>query len=222
MGFIIILLIVAAVIYFKLSCDPAWVKELCKGKTDEQKKVIRYFVREGCLANTMKDADYDAMVRQKATSFDFKQKALDKHGIDIDQVQEIEPVNFEGYVFDNKSFAKKGDDGSWRSSKYQITWIFFSDAQVYFYQYTFNMDEATKRESTDEYFYKDIVNFSSASSTEEVTEYSKSGEKKLTSVDANIFQLVVPGDKIACALKLNNETENVIKGMKNKLREKKS
>lgn len=219
---IILLIVAAAVVYFKLKSDPAWIKELCKGKTDEQKKVIRYFVREGCLSGTMSDAEYDSLVNSRATSIDFRQKALDKHGLDIDQVQEISPVHFEGYVFDNKSYAKKGEDNLWRSSKYQTTWIFFSDTQVYFYQYTFNMDETTKKESTDEYFYKDIVNFSSASSTEEVVEYNKSGEKKLASVDSNIFQLVVPGDKISCALQLNDETENVIKGMKNKLREKKS
>ncbi len=219
---VIIFLIVGAIVYFKFKRDPSWVKDLCKGKTEEQKKVIRYFVLEGCLAGTMSDSDYDSMVNARAQSMDFKQKALEKHGIDIDQVQEIPPVHFEGYVFDNKSFAKRGKDNVWRSSKYQTTWIFFSDTQVYFYQYTFNLDESSKRESTDEYFYKDIVNFSSSSNSEEVTEYSKSGDKRLTTVDSNIFQLVVPGDKIACALQLNDETENVIKGMKNKLREKKN
>lgn len=219
---IIIVLLIAVAIYFKLKSDPAWIKELCKGKTDEQKKVIRYFVREGCLSGTMSDAEYDSLINSMATSMNFMQKALDKHGIDIDQVKEIPPVHFEGYVFDNKSYAKKGKDNLWRSSKYQITWIFFGDTQVYFYQYTFNLDETTKKEATDEYFYKDIVNFSASSNTEEIVEYDKAGEKKLRSVDSNIFQLVVPGDKLTCALQLNDETENVIKGMKNKLREKKN
>ena len=151
---IIIVLLIAVAIYFKLKSDPAWIKELCKGKTDEQKKVIRYFVREGCLSSTMSDAEYDSLINSMATSMNFMQKALDKHGIDIDQVKEIPPVHFEGYVFDDKSYSKRGKDNLWRSSKYQITWIFFGDTQVYFYQYTFNLDETTKKEATDEYFYK--------------------------------------------------------------------
>ncbi len=223
MGFIIILLIIGALIYFKMKQDPKWLKSRLKGKTDEQKKVIRYFLAEGCLASTISDEQYDKMVADKLAEFNFKKKALDKHGLDEDQVQEIQPVNFNGYVFD-KAYSKKGKDGHWRSSKYQVSWIFFGESQVYFYQYTFDMDETSKRESTEEYYYKDIVNFSTASETEEiVTEWDKDGNAKSRgTVDRNIFQLIVPGDKIKCSLKLNDETENIIKGMKNKLREKKA
>lgn len=222
MGFIVILLIIGAIIYFKMKQDPKWIKERTKGRSENEKKVIRYFLREGCLAGTISDEQYDQMVADKLSEFNFKEKALDKHGLDEEMVQEIPPVTFDGYVFDNKSYALRGKDGYWRSSKYQVTWIFFGESQVYFYQYTFNMDEAGKRESTEEYFYKDITNFSTASETEEVTSYDKNGSVTgHHQIETNIFQLVVPGDKIKCSMKLNDETENIIKGMKNKLREKK-
>lgn len=91
------------------------IKRLCKGRTEEQKKVIRYFLGGGgCLASTMKDEEYDALVQAKAKSMNFKQKALDKIGIDESQVNEIEPVHFEGYYFDEKkTYAKWGKDRTW-------------------------------------------------------------------------------------------------------------
>ena len=36
-----------------------------------------------------------------------------------DELKEIEPVHFEGYVFDKNSFSRHCEDGKWRSSKYQ-------------------------------------------------------------------------------------------------------
>lgn len=101
------------------------IKRLCKGRTEEQKKVIRYFLGGGgCLSKTMSDEEYEAAVMAKARSMDFKQKALNKIGLDESQVNEIEPVHFEGYYFDEKkTYAKWGKDRKWRSSAYQISWI---------------------------------------------------------------------------------------------------
>ncbi len=204
------------------------IKRLCKGRTEEQKKVIKYFLGGGgCLASTLKDEEYDALVRAKAESMDFKQKALDKIGLDESQVNEIEPVHFEGYYFDEKkTYAKWGTDRTWRSSAYQISWIFFSSTQVYVYQYTFNMDEDGKKESTEEYFYKDITNFSTSSDTVEKEVLDKVSCKGETTyarknVDSNRFALVVPGDKFYCSMEQSDYTERAIQGMKAKLREKK-
>lgn len=221
MGIIIILIIVALVVLW-LMRDPAWLREIYKKKSPEQKAVIRYFLREGCLARTMKDEEYDAIIERLANSQDFKKNALNKFGLDEDQVQEIPPVHFEGYVFNReKAYVKKGKDDLYRSSLYQITWILFSDTQVYFYQYTFNTDENTKSETADEYFYKDITNFSHATTTDEYTYYDKNGKKQIGNVENTKFQITVPGDKMWAAMKQCEENENVVKAMKNKLREKK-
>lgn len=124
-------------------------------------------MRDGCLAlGLLKDEEYEALVAKKIKSMDFKQKALNKIGLDESELQEIEPVSFEGYWFDEKkTFSKDGKDKKWRSSAYQISWLFFSSTQVYLYQYTFNLDEDGKMEKTEEYFYKDITNFQTISDT---------------------------------------------------------
>lgn len=204
------------------------IKKICKGRTIEQQNAIKYFLGGGgCLAKTMTDEEYDAAVRAKVQSMNFKQKALNKIGLDESQVSEIEPVHFEGYYFDEKkTYAKWGKDRKWRSSAYQVSWIFFSDSQVYVYQYTFNMDEEGKNERTEDYFYKDITSFSTSSDTVEkevLEKVSCSGEATYSrkSVDSNFFSLVVPGEKFSCSMEQSDYTERAIQGMKAKLREKK-
>ncbi|MGM9522256.1 MAG: hypothetical protein ACI3VB_07255 [Oscillospiraceae bacterium] len=207
----------------------AEMKRALKGRTPDQQKVIKYFYGSGgCLSAGLKDDEYEAMVKAKASSIDFKQKALNKIGLDESEVNEIEPVHFEGYLFDDKSaYARRGKDGLWRSSKYQVSWVFFSSTQVYVYQYTFNMDEEGKKESTEEYFYKDITNFSTSSDTvekEAVEKVSCTGKAtyRRYNVDTNRFALIVPGDKFYCSMDQNDYTESAIQGMKAKLREKKN
>ena len=120
--------------------DKSEMNQRMKGRTPEQKKVIKYFYGEGgCLSFIspgLKDEDYDAMVMARVKSMDFRQKALNKIGLEESQVSEIEPVHFEGYMFDEKkTLAKWGKDKVWRSSAYQVSWLFFSSAQIYVYQY---------------------------------------------------------------------------------------
>ena len=211
--------------------DKSEMNQRMKGRTPEQKKVIKYFYGEGgCLSFIspgLKDEDYEAMVMDVVKSMDFRKKALNKIGLDESQVSEIEPVHFEGYMFDEKkTLAKWGKDKVWRSSAYQVSWLFFSSAQIYVYQYTFNMDEDGKKEATEEYFYKDITNFSTSSDTVEKSVLDKvscQGEASYArkNVDTNRFSIIVPGDKFYCSMDQNDYTELAIQGMKAKLREKK-
>ena len=222
---IIILLIVAFVAYkYFIGSDNAYVRQRIKGRNEDQKKVIRYFCNDdGCFSKRMKDEEYDAMVQAVLGSMDFRQKALNKIGLDESEVSEIEPVHFEGWVFGKNSYARLGKDNLYRSSAYQVSWLFFSSTQVYLYQYTFNMDEDGKKEATEEYFYKDITNFSTSSDTVETPIYDPKAEKdKLINVDSNRFALTVPGDKFYCSMEQNDYTERAIQGMKAKLREKKA
>ena len=198
------------------------------GKTPEQQKVIKYFAQSGgCMASLLSDGEYEAMVMAAAKSADFKKKALAKIGLDESQVSEVNPVHFEDYWFDGKNtMVLRGKDGVWRSSAYQITWLFFSADQMYVYQYTFNMDEGGKKESTEEYFYKDVTNFSTLAETVEKEAVEKVNcDGKATwrryNVETNQFAIVVPGDKFRCAMKQSDYAEKAIQGMKAKLREKK-
>jgi len=198
------------------SKDPA-LEAACKGKTPEQVKVIEYFCKqEGCMSKNMTDDEYMSQVRAKRDSLNLKQKAVGKIGLDEDQIREIPPAMFEGFVFKN-AYAKKRANGSWVSSAYQVSWIFFSSTQVYLYSYTFNMDEDKKTEKTDEFFYKDVTSFSTSSETETANSF---GGKKIE-VETSKFAMVVPGDKLFMSMDGVSNAEEIIQGMKQKLREKK-
>jgi len=224
---------------------------LCmKGRTSEQKEVIKYFFGSaGCLGKVIGDNEYEAIVMGKAKSMDFKKKAMAKIGLDESQVSEVAPIHFEDYVFPEdagsgsgssgvlgavsralsgppKSWVQRGKDGVWRSSVYQISWIFFSATQVYVYQYTFNTDTDEKKESTEEYFYKDITNFATVSDTVEkeyISKMSCTGSPvwARSQIAATRFRIAAAGGSLLCAMKQNDYTEKAIQGMKAKLREKK-
>ncbi len=227
MGFIIVLIVIGVGVYFYKSSsmsDPSEVKNRYKNRNDEQKKVIRYFAVEGCLSKTMSDAQYDELVKTTISKQDFKKQALNKIGLDESELKEIDPIHFEGSAYGNNiSYAKRGKDGNWRSSAYQISWLFFSSSQVYLYQNTIHFDKDDKKVATEEYFYKDITNFATSTDTVE-TPYWDPKQKKslLENIDSTRFALTVPGDKFYCSLEQNDYTERAIQAMKAKLREKKS
>ena len=190
---------------------------LYKNKTKEQIQVINYFLKqEGCFSHNMSDNEYLSMVHAARDAMNFKKKALSKIGLDEDQVNEIKPVKFEGFVFE-KARAKQRANGAWVSSAYQVSWVFFSSTQIYLYSYTFYMDEDKKQERTDEFFYKDVTSFSTSSGTETALGL---GEEKIE-VQSNKFTMVVPGDKLYMSIDGVPDAESIIQAMKQKLREKK-
>ena len=215
---VIALLVVALYVYLKFYRDPAFVRNAYNGKTAEQKEVIRYFLIDGCLRKKWTDAEYDAYVAK--TIPDLKQRGMDKIGLDEEQLKEIEPVHFEGYKYED-CYQKKGNDNMWRSSRYEVTWLFFSDTQVYLYQKSMSLDKDNIKERTEEYFYKDITNFSTVSESKKVSIKNSEGNTEQIDIDTTQFKLVVPGDSFLCAMEQNDYTERAIQGMKAKLREKK-
>ena len=228
--FEIILLIVAAIfVLYRLTHynDSPYVKSRLKikGITDDQIAVIRYFCNKpGFLwKKPMSDQEYDDMVLAILQKNDYRQKALNKIGLDESQVNEVEPVHFEEFKFDNSSLSKKGEDKKWRSSKYQISWLFFTSTQVFIYQNTFNLDEDGKSENTEEYFYKDITNFSTLTDTVETIQYDDVKKEIVkVNINSNRFAIVVPGEKLYCSIPQNEYTEASIQGLKALLRDKKN
>ena len=224
MGVVIIILIVVGYVYFIGISEPPELKKLLQGRSPQQQDVIKYFYgKGGFLTKRISDEDYDNIVFQTIKDSDFKKKALDKIGLDETQVTEINPVNFEGWLFGKSvGFAKYGLDNKARSSAYQITWLFFSSSQVYIYKQTINFDKDDKKVATEEYFYKDITNFSTVTDTVEQSFWNNNLKKlEVKNVDSNDFAITVPGDKFYCSMEQNEYTEKVIQGMKAKLREKK-
>lgn len=196
------------------------------GKTADEKKVIKYFTQPsgGCLNRAMKDEAYDKMVMDKLNGFNTLQRAIEKIGLDEDELKEIPPVFFHGY--EDGAYSKVGKDGRNRTSKYSATWLLFSSTQVYMYYLEFNMDSGDKKERTEEYFYKDITSFSTQDTTREYiimkpTCCKKDGFNKKY-LETSRFALIVPGDAFYCATSGSSNVNQTISAVKQKLREKKN
>ena len=193
----------------------------------EQTKVIEYF-EPGCAFGGTKDADFDQIVSARRGSLNTRQMALNKIGLDEDELNEIPDVSFEGFQLDYwqngrlDGFSKAGADQRWRTGKYAITHLFFSSTQVYMYKYTFSLYNNDREERTEEYFYKDITNFSTT--MESISAYvagngCSNGDMKTSTVNTQHFALVVPGDKFSCYTQM--DIEQSVQAMKAKLREMK-
>lgn len=211
--------------------DPAWVKVLYKKRTPEQTQCIRYLalhgISLGCLDNwllrafcpILGDAEYDKHMYDLSR---VKERALSKLGITIEQVMEIEPVCFQGYNIKESLLSTKRDD-MWVGSSYQVTWLFFSDRQVFFYQYNFSSIDNEEREFTEEYFYKDIIGFSTNTERTEANGYTPKGQPVKEIISQESFQLKTAAGNMDCSLKKNDPTaERRIKEMRELLRQKKS
>lgn len=209
--------------------DVKEIKKLCKGRSADQQEIIHYFYDErGCMQKGIPDANFDSNKDRQINALNLKNKALNKLGIDEDQVKEVEPICLVGPIYD-KGVRRRGADNVNRYSVYQVTYIFCSSDQVYVYQYTINLDSDEKKERAEEYFYKDITNFTTIDDTEEFEfEVTKGGcipktENQRIKVDTNKFKIAVPGDDpFICAMIPNDETEGKIQALKAKLREKKN
>ncbi len=196
--------------------------QLMKGASPEQKKALNYLVpNSGCLSflGKVSDSDYDAIVRNLIEKSNSYQRALDKIGLDEDELKEIPPVTLYGY--EDSNLDKVTDTGAYRSDKYSITHLFFSSTQVYMYQIILSTTKNDKKERTEEYFYKDITNFSTTTNTTETYKQGGCmGGSSRVSVEVQSFTLIVPGDKFTCAT--FGDIDQQVKAMKNKLREKKA
>jgi hypothetical protein len=220
---IILIVILCALLFgkpFKPDSGRLSYNRLSVGKTEEQKKVLRYFLLKndgGCLAkekdNLVSDSEFDKLAGNFLSKNNTKQEALDRIGVDESQVQEVEPINFFGFIYGGVNHRKVNNSGMLVSSSFQITWLFFSKDQLYLFQKTTKMDENSPKFRTEEYFYKDIVNFSTK------TEERKFAGKQ---VIENTFSVIVPGDKFDCTLRDMDSAEKSIRAMKAKLREKKN
>ncbi|MBQ9513816.1 MAG: hypothetical protein IJR66_02385 [Clostridia bacterium] len=206
------------------------LKPLKRGKSEEEKKVIDYFLATGLfgtsiMSGAMSDEEYDAMLKKRLNSLNLKAKALQKIGLDEDQLKEIPPVFFYGYedkINGGAAYGKLGKDGIYRTSAYSATYLFFSNTQMYMYNMIFDMASGAKKENTEEYFYKDITNFSTTSETMEYMEYSGCmGKATKKQIEISKFALIVPGDKFYCSTSGVKDADSAVNAMKQKLREKK-
>lgn len=208
------------------------MNDFLRGKTPEQQAIIKFFYGSGggCMSSGMTVQQYQEKVNNRLKTLNTKQMALKKLGIDEEEVQEIEPVSFEGYIFSDKNdnLVARATTNTWVSSDYQVTWIFFGEKELFIYQYSFSMTSDSKRENTMQYFYQDVTNFAAASDTyqkwvsESTGGCSGKSEYRQVSADSDEFKIVVPGDTLRCSMTPTDATDAAIRGMRNKLREMKN
>lgn len=204
--------------------DPDNVKTMYEGKSENQKQIIRYFMigeNQGCIKKKEKvwtDEDFDDFFNGAIKNT--KQRAMEKLGIDEEQVKEIEPISFQNIRYFNEltdkwALFKRGKDGKWRSSVYQANWLFFSDKQIFVCKINLCFTDDSIKDRTFEYFYKDVTNIS--------TEEKRKNIQGVGNVPYIEFQIVVPGASYECELyDYDDDEERSIKAMRALLREKKS
>lgn len=162
------------------------------------------------------DTEYDAAVQLYL--FDIKQIALEKLGIDEDEVKEVTPIVFGGYNFDKGTISKLGKDKIWRTNKYEVVCLFFSKNEVHCYSYEFfttNEKDRKYRENTEVYFYTDIVSVSTSLTTTKL--------ENGVSVEHEFFKLTTKGGTaLEVSLTDVEGAKNSINAMRHLLREKKS
>ena len=157
------------------------------------------------------DEQYDDSVGSMLSNI--QANAMEKLGIDEDEVKEIAPISFDGYVYKGASQAKKGEDGLWRTNKYESVMLFFSEHEVHCYTYNFDTTSQKQTEATDVYFYKDIVSVSTASDTVQVL-----GQN----VDYEYFKLTTAGGTaLSVSLRDVSNAQRSINAMRALLKTKK-
>ena len=148
------------------------------GKPEDQKKVVQYlnyFLIDSTfwllllftygigvvirhMNNLMTNDDFDKLLdsKSKEVASQIADRALKSHGMDADEVKEIPPILAED--FNPKSrFSKLCSDLKFRASEYQMTYLMFSEKQMYSFRHTFDLTSADTDEQTNEFFYEDIT-----------------------------------------------------------------
>ncbi len=168
------------------------------------------------IHKTPTDYEYDAYVNKHLEGL--KSKALSKLGIDEDEVKEIEPIVLGGYDYDKFSLCKLGKDGKWRTDRYEIIYLFFSQNEVHCYSYNFCTTEEQKTECTDVYFYQDIVSASTVSANAKFID-DKNVQKNYT---YEAFKLTTAGGTaLNVSMRNVDEAQRSINAMRQLLKAKK-
>ena len=162
--------------------------------------------------------EFDKFYAKAEAAMDLKNKGMAKLGIVEEQLQEVKPFYIYGPKFDG--YYRPISGGGYRSSRYEFTYIFFTEDQVLFYTRDLDLLQLDKKkESTQEYFYQDITSISTTTTSKEVKNTLE--DNKSEEVETEAFVIIVPGDKVSLAYTGNETTNESVKGMKNLLRNKK-
>lgn len=167
----------------------------------------------------MTDSEYEALVNKKIESMNIEQLGLEKLGLDPDQVKEIRPIILRDKVI-NKDYSftvRNSVDYSLHSSTQHVTYLYFTDEQLFVYKVQFDMCCNIQDEYTSEFFYKDICDVSSHTSRNILKYEDYQFEYSTVTLD-----IIATNSEIGFVLDGDNENVGSIQAMKQKIREKKA
>ncbi len=166
----------------------------------------------------MTDEEFEALVDAKIESLNIAQLGLDRLGLDEDQVKEIKPIILRDKVIDEKSLTvrNKGNHSIHSSTQY-VTYLYFTDEQLFVYKIQFDMCCNMQDEWTSEFFYKDICDVSSYTYKNilKIDDY----EFEYSTVS---FKIIAFNSSIGFDMDGDNDKVGSIQAMKQKIREKKA
>ena len=204
----------------------------CLGKKKKKKK-------GGCLSKEyeMDMNEYLEYVQKFIDKLDLKQRAINKIGLDESQISEIAPVVLSSFVWRGDGVVSKWEEcdtpGYWMhaTNKYSVTWIFFSDTQIYTYNYTFDTCSDNSVESTRDFFYTDITCIRTEHEVVENIREKMEGCGCLKKKESKFYHdnyhydtlsITVPNDGYTFWCKTTDTIEQSIQATKSMIREKKN
>ena len=184
---------------------------------------ILYYIRT--KAN-ITDAEIDAQARSMGIGF--PKYALDKLGIDPEEVSMVKPIHFWGYRFvwpsflrdaaNNNAMWQTGRDGVVRSSEVMNTIFYFGEHSVYRYIRTTSLVSDKTSDQSEEYYYRDIVSVK----TDTVDAPYYDGKQQQCAIKTFLFSLAnTGGEKCESAVVNPQVADAAVKAFRTLLRQKK-
>ncbi len=166
--------------------------------------------------------EYEKNLAIAEENMKLKESAMAKLNITEQDIEDAEPFYIYGQIF-NGGYWRKAVNGTYRTSKLQYTYFFFTKEQVMVYERILDlMDLKLKKETTSEFFYSDLTSVSISQDSVSTTKAtSLDGGDKEDEVEIERFSLIVPGDKKSFAYTANEKSTRGVNAMRTLIREKK-
>lgn len=171
------------------------------------------------------ESKIDKLFKTAIAEDNFENFAIEKLGVNSNDVRIISPIFIAGYYYDDIGNCSTeyvlGNDGKYCSDSYEYTIILFSETQLFILSYRYNVTANVSDISMDEYFYQDIVSIST-SSEKVVKKQDAYGNPIVTFNVENLVMTTKGGTTAKCSvLATDSSTQQSITAMKHLLREKK-
>ncbi len=205
----------------------------------------------GCMkSGCMTMDEYIARVNDYLTKSDLKARALAKLGLDESELEDVAPICLYDFVYNTNDesllwkyeevkvdkkkqkheYTTPGTHYHVVTSKYSVTWIFFSKTQMYTYNFIFDMTSDNQVEYMKEFFLQDVTAFETESTVvERIERKVKAGcgcisaKEKFSKNNYTIdwFRVVVPGSQFSISMRNAGEQAESVMAAKALLRDRK-